>query len=402
MTHSSTLDDLLGALETADGRLRALYRSLADDPSLAEQHEAEIRELHTTRRRLAESVGLAVLAERRTKLPKIDPASDAPPPSAVEPESVDAARAAEPPVVEPPVSDEKVVEWARAAADNGVGQASYADRFAATWEGSLEKLMGRLGPPRELDVELGDELDALDVVGQSPLVEEWASLPRDVQQTWLGVLVARTRAAKEIAGLSSAQRARIKTIISRYPPWAAEYHPGHVHGMRLDHEPVHGTWARDARELWTSLNSLLDRPEPTSRRSTTRKKRPDDEPDVDEPSVRTLDAAWPLHSLVRGRHVVLVGGDPREPNRKRLQELFELGSLDWPDVSGPRKVDALVSRIRRRGIDIVVVLRGFIDHRQSEPILAAAKEAQVPWALADGYGATAIKAGLERFLAPPR
>jgi hypothetical protein len=57
-----------------------------------------------------------------------------------------------------------------------------------------------------------------------------------------------------------------------------------------------------------------------------------------------------------------------------------------------------VARIKRRSVDLVIVLRGFIDHKQSEPIIAAAKDAAIAWALADGYGTASIKSGFERFL----
>lgn len=149
--------------------------------------------------------------------------------------------------------------------------------------------------------------------------------------------------------------------------------------------------AASGRGWWTS--STRDRrPRAARRRRSGRPRTPN--------RTRTcaLDPAWPLWSRVRGRSAVLVGGDPREPNRKRLEEFFELGSLERPDVAGPRKVGALVERIRRKGVDLVVVLRGFVDHKQSEPIVAAARESGVDWALADGYGATSIKVGLERFL----
>ena len=46
----------------------------------------------------------------------------------------------------------------------------------------------------------------------------------------------------------------------------------------------------------------------------------------------------------------------------------------------------------------MVLLAPFLFHTQSEPLVAAAKGANVPWALVDGYGVAAVKLGLERFL----
>ncbi len=51
---------------------------------------------------------------------------------------------------------------------------------------------------------------------------------------------------------------------------------------------------------------------------------------------------------------------------------------------------------------LVLVLTPFVFHKQSSPIIEAAKDASVAWALVEGYGVAAIKQGLERFLGGPR
>lgn len=276
-------------------------------------------------------------------------------------------------------------DWKKRASENGLGHAAYEDCFPMAWTLTLDTLMTRLGAPRDLDVEIGDELDALDVIGRDPLIASWAALPRNVQQMWLGMLVARTRAVKSVTGLSAAQRARVKTVISRYPGWAADYQPGHVHGLRVDHEPTHGTWATDARRLWESLKKLVEHDQlPANTTPSARRKRAERE-EPGEGSEREIDPTWPLWPSVRGRRALMVGGDPREPNRQRLERAFGFASLEWPDIAGPRRVDAVVARIKRKTFDIVLVLAGFVDHKQSEPIVAAAKDAGIVWALADGY-----------------
>lgn len=93
----------------------------------------------------------------------------------------------------------------------------------------------------------------------------------------------------------------------------------------------------------------------------------------------------------------MLGGDPRGPNRERLERTFELGSLEWPRIDGARRVEAIVERIRGWRYGLVLVLRAFVLHKQADPIVAAAKSANVPWALVDGYGVAAIRLGLERF-----
>ena len=41
-----------------------------------------------------------------------------------------------------------------------------------------------------------------------------------------------------------------------------------------------------------------------------------------------------------------------------------------------------------------------ISHPEAERILSAAKQGRVAWAMVDGYGVGAVKAGLERFVKP--
>jgi hypothetical protein len=261
-----------------------------------------------------------------------------------------------------------------------------------------------LGAERDLDLQVHEEIDALDLVSLEPHVTQWSALPRDVQRLWLGLVVARTRAVKCVAALSEKQRARVRSIISRYPPWATAHQPGHVHGLRLNHDPKDGTWTNDARRLRTLLREgpLVPRqPQRTSKSAVTRAK-PAEDDDSSDDSDRRIDPAWPLWPIVRGRRAVIVGGDPREPNRARLERLFELSSLEWPDIAGPRKVDSVVARIKRGTVDLVVVVGGLVDHKQSAPIIAAAKDSRIAWALAESYGVASVKAGLERFLAQPR
>lgn len=396
MDARSDVETLIDNLADVDERLRALYRALADDPDLAEKHDAEIRDLRAERHSLAERVGLAVLAQRRHASGELGEEtadeSDAGPRSKEDEDVVSDA-----PVSEPAVSTEAIDDWRRKASESGLGRATYEDRFPIAWTVTLDTLMTRVGAPRDLDVEIDDELDALDVVGREPLIASWPSLPRNVQQMWLGMLVARTRAVKSVSGLSAAQRARVKAVISRYPGWAADHQPGHVHGLRVDHGPIDGTWASDAQRLWGALKKLVDDERLAPRATPSRRKRVERE-ETDEVSEREIDPTWPLWASVRGRRALMVGGDPREPNRERLERAFGFASLDWPDIAGPRRVDAVVARIKRRTVDVVLVLAGFVDHKQSEPIVAAAKEAGVAWALADGYGTASVKSGLERFL----
>jgi hypothetical protein len=99
---------------------------------------------------------------------------------------------------------------------------------------------------------------------------------------------------------------------------------------------------------------------------------------------------------------IVVGGDPREPNRQRLERALGLASLEWPPIDGPRKVDSIVGRTRKGTYGLVIVLQAYVAHAESEPVIEAAKSAGIPWALTDGYGVASVKLGLERFLGGAR
>lgn len=169
---------------------------------------------------------------------------------------------------------------------------------------ALERLIETVGAPRNVEMELGVELDALDVIGREPFLTLWSCLPREAQQLWLGMLVARTRAVKQVGGLPPTQRARVKTIISRYPPWAGEHRPGHVHGLRVDHEPQCGSWEEDARRLWKDIETLLEDRQPRAKKEPSKKKRDArDEPSVgDLATPRGLVAALAARAWSRCRH----------------------------------------------------------------------------------------------------
>jgi hypothetical protein len=148
------------------------------------------------------------------------------------------------------------------------------------------------------------------------------------------------------------------------------------------------------------LSDLLGE-QPAVRSATTSKKKPrrSEQHEAESPEV---DPSWRLLSVVRGRKAIAVGGDPREPSRQRLEHAFQLASLEWPAIDGPRKVESVVGRIRKGTYGLIIVLQPFVAHAASEPIIDAAKSGGTPWALADGYGIAAVRLALERFLGGPR
>ena len=405
---SQTPDELLASLDEADAALRALYRELVEDPDLASAHESRLQGLHAKRVDLAQRVGLAMLALRRAAptiavAPPPEPANDD---ASATDDEVEATPTGEPNLErsEPRAdraSDAALAQWKSVVRSTGLGVRLGASPSEHTaWSFVLHELMEAVRPPRSLDLGINaiDEVDALDAVSTDERQENWTRLPRRVQQLWLSTLVARTRALKELPSVTAETKGRAQTIIARYPKWAKEHVPGHVNGLQLKHEPLHGSWSRDALHLWGELADLLGE-EVVARSPVSPKKRPKrsgDEPNADQESA--IDPAWPLLPHVRGRAAIMVGGDPREPNRERIESVFQLASLEWPAIDGPRKVDAVAGRVRNGTYGLVLVLKPFVAHKEAVPIIEAARSTATLWALVDGYGITAVKVALERFL----
>jgi len=307
----------------------------------------------------------------------------------------------------PPASDAQLAAFKSAVQAKGLGAHVLASPAVTSspptqkpWPVTLHELLCLLGP-RETDlgdaVALVDELDALDEVGTRDRQLQWVRFPIEVQKHWLSHLVARTRAMRDHPS-SETVLGRLKRIRAVYPEWAREFVPGHVNGLQLKHVPICATWADDADDHWRALVEVVGQEVPQARKvPPTRKKK--ERPVVEEePTI--VEADWPLLPVTRGKTALIVAGAPKEPNRDRLETYLRLATLDWPDIDGPRKVEAVAQRIAKGAYDLVIVNQAMISHPEAERILSAAKQGRVAWAMVDGYGVGAVKAGLERFVKP--
>ena len=113
-----------------------------------------------------------------------------------------------------------------------------------------------------------------------------------------------------------------------------------------------------------------------------------------------LPADWPWYSCTRGKHAAIVGGEPRQERRERLQEVFGFASLEWlPNPTrGVRRVVALTQQMRAGSLDLVIVLRAFVGHGVSDKVFDA-ETSSCRTILAENYGVTQVRLGIERFLA---
>ncbi len=116
-----------------------------------------------------------------------------------------------------------------------------------------------------------------------------------------------------------------------------------------------------------------------------------------EAARNALPVDWPLFPETRDRVVVIVGGDPRPERAARLQTAFGFREVEWMEGNTTRKVDSLRERMKSGTIDLVIVLRAFNSHKVSDAIFGV-KSPVCLAVLADGYGVTQVRLGLERFL----
>jgi hypothetical protein len=126
----------------------------------------------------------------------------------------------------------------------------------------LRDLMLAVGEPRDLanDAGLIHEVEALEAATQLSEQERWRTLTRDLQRSWLSMMVARTRGLKERIPLPPGMWGRINQILIRYPVFAKSAAPGHVNGLQAAHKAEDGSWRADALAHWQDLVHELSEP----------------------------------------------------------------------------------------------------------------------------------------------
>ncbi|MEI6511451.1 MAG: hypothetical protein WCO25_05440 [Candidatus Uhrbacteria bacterium] len=286
--------------------------------------------------------------------------------------------------------------------------------------------------------------------------------PPGIQVLLLQYVVARTR-FRQAHGLDDRLAAPIISAVGKY---AARTQIGYVYGAKRDHGPLGGTWKHDAQAYLNELSDVaaesadgsvtpgrlirllelsVENAEPSEdvfdsldvairggvSQSDSRVVR------ILEPFLSDLDATgqyktlrgairaagrksqavaviaeesapvlagWPWLAFTRGKLAVMVGGDPREPNRVRIQDAFGFAELAW-DPSADRS--NLLAQVRDRvacgKVDLVIILRRFIGHDVDNVVLPACRAASVPWvSVPTGYGISRIRQEIERMVARPQ
>lgn len=125
-----------------------------------------------------------------------------------------------------------------------------------------------------------------------------------------------------------------------------------------------------------------------------------EEAEQDDGNDSALPTDWAWWPATRGRRGVIVGGDPREPNRVRLEQTFGFRELAWEPAEGSRtSLQKVRDRVRAGGLDVVFILTRFVGHDADQVILPACKDAGVPFVpVQTGYGIAGVRRAIERFV----
>jgi len=110
-----------------------------------------------------------------------------------------------------------------------------------------------------------------------------------------------------------------------------------------------------------------------------------------------LDTPWP-HLMQAAAHasLVIVGGaSPLAKSRILPKPLLSL--TEWVDTrhQGTHAIGNLERRIRERRVAALILVEGMVQHRHTDPLVSAARMAQVPCAYAGKGGTLAIKTALD-------
>lgn len=282
----------------------------------------------------------------------------------------------------------------------------------------LLSLMNAIGEIREVNtmVNIVDEVDGLEKITSPEYRTQWTLMSKPMQRAWLTMLVARTRAVKDATTTNPGLRERIKTFILHFPAYAKTYQPGYVNGLQVSHNPEHGSWYQDALLAWNQLKQMTVAPPPVEEDDDSVPPPPPAPPSSsivtsaaaaaaaahEEDDGPAIDSHWPLWSLVRDKRGILLGGEPREPARVRLENAFAMAELEWIPGDNPRRLDSVVERVTQNKVDIVFVLQQWTAHKVTNKLIDACKSSGVPWALVGSYSIKSIRAGLDRFLGASR
>ncbi|RME28067.1 MAG: hypothetical protein D6798_03235, partial [Deltaproteobacteria bacterium] len=306
----------------------------------------------------------------------------------------------------------------------------------------LLRLLGEPTTPLDSRERVREELSRLTSGTSNARLDEWATFPKPVQKSLVGMVVARARHLQdEIAEdlIPMELTGDLDRLFSTMTGYSKREQPGFVFGLQRHHHPIGVTWLADARRWWTDLIDFLPEPSVLSpERALAELRRriaagvdqesilaqvavvleaglPPDDPRLVTATIPLLDALksearfkhlrkairdtmardeeadaeladpdtalpqdWPYEGDVEGRNVVIVGGPVPEAARRRLDEIFRWAKADWVDDHHPRALEKVAERVRDGEIDVVIVLRRFVGADADRVLIPMCEQEGVP------------------------
>lgn len=308
-----------------------------------------------------------------------------------------------------------------------------------------------------------EELRRLSEITTPASLAVWSDFPKDVQRALVGMTVARARHVQDEIPTSLHPMnidQELDRFFSSMTAFSKREQPGFVFGLRRHHHAVAENWFADAHRWWSELvarvpETAVLNPERALEELRTALEEGSSDDDMialaltaldaglapeDQRLVRlmmphqdklgkhtrfkrlrkairdtqtedkaieaevgqddtTIPADWPYHSALKGKRALILGGEPHEDARKRLQDALGLASLEWVNAEDVKNIQQAASAIRGGTADLAIILRRFIGHNVDRTIIPACRTAGVLWVSVErGYGVAQIKAAVEQFL----
>lgn len=167
-----------------------------------------------------------------------------------------------------------------------------------------------------------------------------------------------------------------------------------------------GVQARNARlvRMLAGLDELFEGPEFRTLRRAIREEADEAraEEQEEEGAEEHVPPDWAWWGFTRGRRALIIGGDPREPSRQRLEKAFGFAELEWVGAEYKRNnLLGVRDRVRAGKTDLVILLTRFTGHDADQIIIPACREMGVGFVCVQhGYGVVRVKHAIERFLDP--
>ena len=184
-------------------------------------------------------------------------------------------------------------------------------------------------------------------------------------------------------------------IIRKLTALAAGRHlPRPVFGLSRAHK---GDWAAIAKRVRDEREGRASAPDRVSLTHRIPILGPADEDAGGDDERETEEPLWlpKLRAAAAASDVVMVGGIVKREKLDRVRARTGI-EVEWIGLAAgksPQAVASLAKRIREGRLAALVLLNGLMDHKQSEPLVAAAREVDLPVAYADKAGkGTLVKA----------